>query len=146
VNPIDAGCVLRASNSAAQTCSSVETGFLIGGRPGPTFTGKFGQIGEIWDITRSVSEVAVQQRGLHLPAVWPPWKSFLAAVSTGLGTSLEGFSGSRIGRWRHGEDLEKDAPRYEPVVVDQNRIKRFNGVRKQFADRVLNGHASWLSP
>ena len=29
------------------------------------------------------------------------------------------FSGSRIWRWRHGEDLEEDAPRYEPVVVDK---------------------------
>src|SRR5690349_18943932 len=33
--------------------------------------------------------------------------------------SLEGFSGSYIGRWRRGEDLEEDAPRYEPVVVDE---------------------------
>src|SRR5262249_25207517 len=41
------------------------------------------------------------------------------SIATGLAASLEGFSGSRIGRWRHGEDLEEDAPRYEPVVVDE---------------------------
>src|SRR5262249_11338594 len=41
------------------------------------------------------------------------------SIATGLAASLEGFSWSRIGPWRHGEDLEEDAPRYEPVVVDK---------------------------
>ena len=33
--------------------------------------------------------------------------------------SLEGFSGSHIGGRSLGQDLEQDAPRYEPVVVDE---------------------------
>src|SRR5262247_2267921 len=30
------------------------------------------------------------------------------SIATGLAASLEGFSWSRIGPWRHGEDLEED--------------------------------------
>ena len=42
-----------------------------------------------------------------------------AVDAPSLAASLEGFSRSRIGRWCHGEDLKEDAPRYEPVVVDE---------------------------
>src|SRR4029434_10984108 len=43
----------------------------------------------------------------------------LRKAQPALATSLEGFSASHRGRWRHGEDLEEDAPRYEPVIVDE---------------------------
>jgi hypothetical protein len=38
-------------------------------------------------------------------------------VGKQLAASPKGFSGSHIGRWRRGEGLKENAPRYEPVVI-----------------------------
>ena len=49
----------------------------------------------------------------------PSPQNNLSAGTTGLGILLEGFPGSQVRRWRHGEELQENAPRYESVIVDE---------------------------
>src|SRR5215469_1002775 len=77
----------------------------------------------IQDWLGKAPSAAIQIYAFRRPPALQPNQNRHSAPKTNpssrYATSLEGFSGSHIGGRCLGEKLEEDAPRYEPVVVDE---------------------------